>query len=184
MLRSTLSFTARPIPLGGSRRYLSSRATRVLSALNLPGPETPLSGVYDGQWKGSGEEMVSKCPATGEVIGRIRSVSDNSILRTPHRVIHVATPMRFIVTHFPTPWAGRDPCSSHPFTARSGEITPVGPEKATQRHSQSRSTASGSLMLSSRGQSTKPARPSREQRRPPASSAPCPARSEARWSGR
>lgn len=76
MLRPSLSLAARPIPLGASRRYLSSRAGRVLSALDLPGPETALSGVYDGQWKGSGEEMVSKCPATGEVIGRIRTVSD------------------------------------------------------------------------------------------------------------
>lgn len=57
-----------------SRRYLSDRARKVLSALDLPGPDTVLPGVYDGSWKGSGAEMLSKCPATGEIIGRVRGV--------------------------------------------------------------------------------------------------------------
>lgn len=55
-------------------RGLSTRASRVLSALNLPIDQV-IPGVYDGQWKGSGEVVETKCPATGEVIGRIRSVS-------------------------------------------------------------------------------------------------------------
>jgi len=55
-------------------RGLSTRASRVLSALDLP-VDSVIPGVYDGQWKGSGEVVESKCPATGEVIGRIRTVS-------------------------------------------------------------------------------------------------------------
>jgi aldehyde dehydrogenase family 7 protein A1 len=48
-----------------------------LSALDLP-VDSVIPGVYDGQWKGSGEVVESKCPATGEVIGRIRTVSSLS----------------------------------------------------------------------------------------------------------
>jgi len=55
-------------------RGLSTRASRVLSALDLP-VDSVIPGVYDGQWKGSGEVVESKCPATGEVIGKIRTVS-------------------------------------------------------------------------------------------------------------
>jgi hypothetical protein len=58
-------------------RGLSTRASRVLSALDLP-VDSVIPGVYDGQWKGSGEVVESKCPATGEVIGRIRTVSSLS----------------------------------------------------------------------------------------------------------
>jgi len=63
-------------------RSLSTRASRVLSALDLP-IDSVIPGVYDGQWKGSGEVVESKCPATGEVIGRIRTVSSLSRLCTP-----------------------------------------------------------------------------------------------------
>ena len=65
------------------RRHLSTRASRVLSALSLP-TEGPIPGVYDGQWRGSGPIVESKCPATGEVIGRIRTVSRSQGL--PHPV--------------------------------------------------------------------------------------------------
>ena len=33
-------------------------------------------GVFDGEWYGSGEELVSKCPATGEVLAKVRGVSE------------------------------------------------------------------------------------------------------------
>lgn len=57
-------------------RPLSTRAHAVLSALNIPVDNTALiPGVFDGQWKGSGEELVSKCPATGEILARVRGVS-------------------------------------------------------------------------------------------------------------
>lgn len=56
-------------------RQLSSRASRVLSALDLPTDDQPIPGVFDGQWSGRGDVLESKCPATGEVIGRVRGVS-------------------------------------------------------------------------------------------------------------
>ncbi|KAL7422682.1 hypothetical protein Q5752_001973 [Cryptotrichosporon argae] len=56
-------------------RQLSSRVGAVLSALGLPGPDQVIPGVYDGQWGGRGEELVSKCPATGEVIGRVKAAT-------------------------------------------------------------------------------------------------------------
>lgn len=55
------------------KRRLSSRASGILSALNIPSNKE-LSGVYDGQWKGSGEAIESVCPTTGEVLARIRTV--------------------------------------------------------------------------------------------------------------
>ena len=58
-----------------ARRYLSTRASRVLSAVGLPTDGAIIPGVYDGQWKGSGGETQSKCPATGEILATIRSVS-------------------------------------------------------------------------------------------------------------
>lgn len=57
-----------------SVRMLSSRAAAIFDALDLPKDQT-IPGVYDGSWGGSGEVIESKCPATGEVIGRIQTVS-------------------------------------------------------------------------------------------------------------
>lgn len=56
-------------------RPLSSRASKVLAALDLPTDGAPLPGVYDGKWGGSGPVVETFCPATGEVIGRIKTVS-------------------------------------------------------------------------------------------------------------
>ncbi|WVQ85991.1 hypothetical protein IAT38_008159 [Cryptococcus sp. DSM 104549] len=57
-------------------RALSTRAKEILSAVGLPTDSSaPIPGVYDGEWKGSGEEILSKCPATGEVLGRITSAT-------------------------------------------------------------------------------------------------------------
>ncbi|WVQ95693.1 hypothetical protein IAU59_002792 [Kwoniella sp. CBS 9459] len=69
--RSQLVFAA----TASGRRLLSSRASGVLSALGLSTNDEAISGVFDGEWKGSGEEILSKCPATGEVLGRVRSAS-------------------------------------------------------------------------------------------------------------
>jgi aldehyde dehydrogenase family 7 protein A1 len=57
-----------------SRRRLSSRASAVLGALDIPTTPTELPGVYDGEWKGSGEVFQSVCPATGEVLANVKSV--------------------------------------------------------------------------------------------------------------
>ncbi|KAL0061679.1 hypothetical protein AAF712_011485 [Marasmius tenuissimus] len=65
-----LSFSSRGYIL---RRSLSSRASGVLSALNIP-TSGEIHGVYDGQWGGSGEIMESVCPTTGEVLARVKTV--------------------------------------------------------------------------------------------------------------
>ena len=49
----------------------------MLSALDIPTTPTELPGVYDGEWKGSGEVFQSLCPATGEVLAHVKSVSYN-----------------------------------------------------------------------------------------------------------
>jgi aldehyde dehydrogenase family 7 member A1 len=62
-------------------RFLSSRASDVLSALDIPTTPTELNGVYDGTWKGSGELLTSVCPTTGEVLARIKTVRISSLTR-------------------------------------------------------------------------------------------------------
>lgn len=76
-LRSSLLTSAPSLRAGA--RLLSTRASRVLSALSLPTDE-PIPGVFDGQWGGSGVEVETKCPATGEVLGRIKTVSPLSLM--------------------------------------------------------------------------------------------------------
>jgi hypothetical protein len=56
------------------RRCLSTRASTILSALDIPTTPTELPGVYDGQWKGSGDLFQSVCPTTGEILAHINSV--------------------------------------------------------------------------------------------------------------
>ena len=55
-------------------RRLSSRASSVLGALDIPTTPTELPGVYDGEWKGSGDILRSVCPTTGEVLAHVKSV--------------------------------------------------------------------------------------------------------------
>ncbi|KZV63085.1 NAD-aldehyde dehydrogenase [Peniophora sp. CONT] len=61
------------------RRYLSSRASGVLSALDIPTSGTELDGVYDGSWKGSGEPLESVCPTTGEVLARVKTATPTEL---------------------------------------------------------------------------------------------------------
>jgi hypothetical protein len=57
-------------------RSLSSRASAILSALDLPTDGTSeVPGVYDGAWGGSGDVLESRCPATGEILARVKTVS-------------------------------------------------------------------------------------------------------------
>ena len=69
--------TLRPlstVPL--SRRCgLSSRASAILSSLDIPTTPTELPGVYDGEWKGSGDSFQSICPTTGEILAHVKSVN-------------------------------------------------------------------------------------------------------------
>ena len=62
------------------RRGLSNRVAGILSSLNIPDP-TQIPGVYDGEWKGSGEILNSVCPTTGELIGSVCSVGFFSYLK-------------------------------------------------------------------------------------------------------
>jgi len=55
-------------------RLLSTRASNILSSLGLP-TSGEISGVYDGQWKGSGDVMHSICPTTGETLASVRSAT-------------------------------------------------------------------------------------------------------------
>lgn len=56
-----------------SSRHLSTRAATILNALDLP-TNTEVPGVYDGAWGGTGDLLESKCPTTGEVLGRVKTV--------------------------------------------------------------------------------------------------------------
>ena len=47
----------------------------MLGALDIPTTPIELPGVYDGEWKGSGDVFQSVCPATGEVLAHVKSVS-------------------------------------------------------------------------------------------------------------
>ena len=68
---STSRYTKMTVPVA---RPLSSRASAVLKALDLPTDGQPVQGVYDGAWGGSGPVVETKCPATGEVLARVITV--------------------------------------------------------------------------------------------------------------
>ncbi|KAJ7291180.1 succinate-semialdehyde dehydrogenase [Mycena rebaudengoi] len=59
-------------------RSLSSRASNILSSLDIP-TSGEISGVYDGTWKGSGDIISSVCPTTGEVIAQIKTASPEEL---------------------------------------------------------------------------------------------------------
>lgn len=54
-------------------RNLSSRASNILTSLEIP-LSSEIPGVYDGQWKGSGDILESVCPTTGELLARVQAV--------------------------------------------------------------------------------------------------------------
>ncbi|KAM6501095.1 NAD-aldehyde dehydrogenase [Amanita muscaria] len=59
-------------------RSLSTRASNVLSSLGISSRDE-IPGVYDGQWRGSGDILTSTCPTTGEVLARVRSASPQEL---------------------------------------------------------------------------------------------------------
>jgi aldehyde dehydrogenase family 7 protein A1 len=61
-------------------RGLSNRASAILSSLDIS-TEEELSGVYDGQWGGTGQVLKSICPTTGEVLANVKSVRLAQIMR-------------------------------------------------------------------------------------------------------
>ena len=65
-------------------RALSIRASDVLQSLGLP-TSGELNGVYDGQWKGSGEIIHSICPTTGETLARVKTASPEDLRTALHK---------------------------------------------------------------------------------------------------
>jgi hypothetical protein len=59
-------------------RVLSTRASAVLSSVGIP-TSGEISGVYDGQWKGSGDLFSSICPTTGETLATVRTASPEEL---------------------------------------------------------------------------------------------------------
>ncbi|RDB23697.1 Alpha-aminoadipic semialdehyde dehydrogenase [Hypsizygus marmoreus] len=59
-------------------RGLSTRASTILSALDISTTEE-LLGVYDGQWKGSGDIFTSVCPTTGETLARVKTATPQEL---------------------------------------------------------------------------------------------------------
>ena len=72
-------------------RTLSTRASAVLSSVGIP-TTGELAGVYDGQWKGSGDLVSSICPTTGETLATVRTASPeelhDALERTREAYIH------------------------------------------------------------------------------------------------
>lgn len=63
----------------------------MLGALDIPTTPTELPGVYDGEWKGSGDVFQSVCPATGEVLANVKSV--RLYHNAPRVPIHLHNPL-------------------------------------------------------------------------------------------
>lgn len=72
----------RTLRTGTTVRLLSTRASRILSSLDISTTSTEVPGVYDGEWKGSGEILTSVCPTTGEVLARVKSASPEDLRET------------------------------------------------------------------------------------------------------
>ncbi|KAF8684952.1 dehydrogenase [Rhizoctonia solani] len=74
LLSRIRAIALRNAPLRGSAP-LSTRATKILSALDIPTNGKEVHGVYDGTWGGSGEPLVSVCPSTGETLAKITTAT-------------------------------------------------------------------------------------------------------------
>ena len=59
-------------------RVLSTRASAILSSVGIP-TTGEIPGVYDGQWKGSGDLFSSICPTTGETLATVRTASPEEL---------------------------------------------------------------------------------------------------------
>ncbi|KAG5719149.1 Alpha-aminoadipic semialdehyde dehydrogenase [Termitomyces sp. T112] len=78
-----------------STRRLSTRASAILSSLDLATTEE-IAGVYDGQWRGSGDIFSTVCPTTGETLARVRSASPKELHDTIARAREAYTFFRYI----------------------------------------------------------------------------------------
>ncbi|KAG5639746.1 hypothetical protein H0H81_000026 [Sphagnurus paluster] len=86
---------------GHLARHLSSRASAILSSLDISTTEE-ISGVYDGQWRGSGDIYSSICPTTGETLARVKSASPEELHEALARTREAYT----IFRHVPAPQRG------------------------------------------------------------------------------
>ena len=59
-------------------RVLSTRASAILSSVGIP-TTGEIPGVYDGQWKGSGDLFSSICPTTGETLATVKTASPEEL---------------------------------------------------------------------------------------------------------
>jgi len=59
-------------------RRLSTRASAILSSLDISTTEE-ISGVYDGQWRGSGDIYSSVCPTTGETLAYVKTATPQEL---------------------------------------------------------------------------------------------------------
>lgn len=85
MLLSRVRVNAlRQAPLRATAR-LSTRATKILSALDIPTDGSEVHGVYDGVWGGSGEPLVSVCPSTGEELAKVLTATPEETKRSLDR---------------------------------------------------------------------------------------------------
>ncbi|KAJ7507257.1 NAD-aldehyde dehydrogenase [Mycena galericulata] len=84
-----------------STRSLSSRAANVLSALDIS-TTANVCGVYDGEWKGSGDLVPSLCPTTGEVLARVKTASPEEL----HTAISKAREAYVFFKNVPAPRRG------------------------------------------------------------------------------
>ncbi|KAG9001013.1 hypothetical protein FRB94_005037 [Tulasnella sp. JGI-2019a] len=88
----------RASPLRASKgRHLSSRASKILSALEIPTENgATVSGVYDGAWGGSGQPLVSRCPSTGEVLARVSTATAQELQAAIAKSRDAYTSFRFM----------------------------------------------------------------------------------------
>ncbi|KAJ7094026.1 NAD-aldehyde dehydrogenase [Mycena belliarum] len=84
-----------------STRSLSSRASNVLSALDIP-TAGEVCGVYDGEWKGTGDLVSSVCPTTGEVLARVKTASPEEL----HTALDKAREAYTVFRNVPAPRRG------------------------------------------------------------------------------
>ncbi|KAJ6612770.1 NAD-aldehyde dehydrogenase [Mycena sp. CBHHK59/15] len=82
-------------------RSLSSRASNILSSLDIP-TAGEVCGVYDGEWKGSGDLISSVCPTTGEILARVKTASPGEL----HAALTKAREAYVLFRNVPAPRRG------------------------------------------------------------------------------
>ncbi|KAF9224804.1 NAD-aldehyde dehydrogenase [Gyrodon lividus] len=82
-------------------RSLSTRASSILNALDMLST-SEIPGVYDGQWRGSGDILESICPTTGEVLARVQSASPREL----HEALEKSKEAHLFLRRLPAPRRG------------------------------------------------------------------------------